>query len=90
MNKFIADIYCSAAEDVKCHKYCSNYWMGNAKCKYKTMATFAFDFKNYYINFKKKHTIVSPIPILFYFIECLLINDIITITGYSIKVQMVI
>ena len=52
MNKFIADIYRSAAEDVKCHKYCSNYWMGNAK--YKTMATFAFDFKNYYINFKKK------------------------------------
>ena len=32
----------SAAEDVKCHKYCSNYWMGNAK--YKTMAIFAFDF----------------------------------------------
>ena len=88
MNKFIADIYRSAAEDVKCHKYCSNYWMGNAK--YKTMATFAFDFKNYYINFKKKNTIVSQIPILFYFIECLLINDIITITGYSIKVQMVI
>ena len=54
MNKFIADIYRSAAEDVKCHKYCSNYWMGNAK--YKTMATFAFDFKNYYINFKKKKT----------------------------------
>ena len=52
MNKFIADIYRSATEDVKCHKYCSNYWMGNAK--YKTMATFAFDFKNYYINFKKK------------------------------------
>ena len=52
MNKFIADIYRSATEDVKCHKYCSNYWMGNAK--YKTMATFAFDFKNYYIN-KKKH-----------------------------------
>ena len=52
MNKFIADIYRSAAEDVKCHKYCSNYLMGNAK--YKTMATFAFDFKNYYINFKKK------------------------------------
>ena len=57
MNKFIADIYRSAAEDVKCHKYCSNYWMGNAK--YKTMATFAFDFKNYYIN--KKNTIVSHI-----------------------------
>ena len=52
MNKFNADIYRSAAEDVKCHEYCSNYWMGNAK--YKTMATFAFDFKNYYINFKKK------------------------------------
>ena len=50
MNKFIADIYRSAAEDVKCHKYCSNYWMGNAK--YKTMATFAFDFKTELIQLK--------------------------------------
>ena len=40
MNKFIADIYRSAAEDVKCHKYCSNYWMGSAK--YKTMARVIF------------------------------------------------